>query len=88
MGSSSTATGSHFCEKEQRICENLIVLGQFFQRKHILLSLLSPVLSLNILLQLQDNLAFTNFSDSSDSKNKENFSYVYNVNGGSCLGVD
>ena len=47
----------------------------------VLLSLLSPVLSLKFLQQLVANQPFTDFSDSSDSKNRETFSYVYYVNG-------
>ena len=39
-----------------------------------MLSLLSPVLSLYFLLQLSFNQAFVDYSDSSDSKNGENFS--------------
>ena len=54
-------------------------LGAIFSRKGILLSLLSPVLSLNILLQLSVDQVFANFSDSSDSKNRKNFSYVWTL---------
>ena len=43
-----------------------------------MLSLLSPVILLNDLLQLAVNQPFADFSDSSDSKKKEKFfSYVY-----------
>ena len=55
------------------------VWGRFFARKGVLLSLLSPVLSLNILLQLSVDQVFANFSDSSDSKNRKNFSYVWTL---------
>ena len=55
--------------------------GAIFSAEGVLLSLLSPVLSLKIFLQLIVNQLFANFSDSSDSKNRENFSYVYYVNG-------
>ncbi|MBR2232103.1 MAG: hypothetical protein IJ891_07040 [Prevotella sp.] len=53
--------------------KNQSVSGRFFVRKGILLSLLSPVPSLNILLQLLVCQVFTDFSDSSDSKNGENY---------------
>ncbi len=54
---------------------------QLFSGFRVLLSLLSPVLSLKFLQQLVVNQSFANFSDSSDSKNRETFSYVYYVNG-------
>ena len=76
MGCRSIATGSHFCVKQQRVLREIKArmrktecLGAFFQRKAFLLSLLSPVLSLNSALQLTDIQLVTDFSDSSDSKN-------------------
>ena len=53
--------------------KNQSVSGRFFARKGILLSLLSPVPSLNILLQLLVCQVFTDFSDSSDGKNRKTF---------------
>jgi hypothetical protein len=46
----------------------------------VLLSLLSPVLSLKFSQQLITNQPFTDFSDSSDSKNWKIYSYVNNMN--------
>ena len=54
-------------------------MGDFFSGKAILLSLLSPVLSLKLALQLTDIQLVTDFSDSSDSKNRKTFSYVNNI---------
>ena len=87
MGRSTAATGSHFCEKQQRVLREIkarmrkteCLEAIFFSGKAILLSLLSPVLSLNLALQLTDIQLVTGFSDSSDSKNGKNFSYVNDI---------
>ncbi|MBO5628510.1 MAG: hypothetical protein J5965_05450, partial [Aeriscardovia sp.] len=51
----------------------------FFQDFGVLLSLLSPVLSQKLSQQLITNQPFTDFSDSSDSKNGKTFSYVNKI---------
>ena len=87
MGCRSIATGSHFSEKQQRVLREIkarmrkteCFMGDFFSGKAILLSLLSPVLSLKLALQLTDIQLVTDFSDSSDSKNRKTFSYVNNI---------
>jgi len=86
MGCRRTATGSHFCEKRQRVLREIKArmrktecLGAIFSAEAFLLSLLSPLLSLNLALQLTDIQLVIDFSDSSDSKNRKTFSYVNNI---------
>ena len=66
-------TTACFARDESAYAKNWVFRGDFFSGRPFLLSLLSPVLSLNLALQLTDIQLVTEFSDSSDSKNRKTF---------------
>ena len=72
-------TTACFARDKSAYAKNWVFRGDFFSGKAFLLSLLSPVLSLNSALQLTGIQLVTDFSDSSDSKNMKTFSYVNDI---------
>ena len=80
MGCRSIATGSHFCEKQQRVLREIKArmrktecFGAFFSAEARFAITAITLLSLNSALQLTDIQLVTDFSDSSDSKNRKTF---------------